>query len=88
LLSVSVTPGTKFQVRNSGAFALIGEKSSRSDRAAFSIVNSVAISPPEHPGELGPTASEGERESARKRLEKRLEDVLTVGTVIDVVPGK
>jgi hypothetical protein len=81
---VSSKPRTKFQVRNTGAVAFVGEKSSRKDVAAFSSVTSVAISPPEYPGELSPNATEGEIGSSQKTLAKHLTELIASGRVIDV----
>jgi hypothetical protein len=85
---VSAKPDTKFQVRNTGVIAFIGEKSSKKDTVAFSIATFVAMSPPEHPGELSPIAKDGERDSAGKKLEKRVKQVIAAGSVVEVQPAK
>lgn len=85
---VSAKPDTKFQVRNTGIVAFIGEKSSKQDTVAISIATSVAMSPPEHPGELNPNVKEGERDSAGKKLETRIKRVIAAGSVVDVQPAK
>lgn len=85
---VAAKPDTKFQVRNTGIVAFIGERGSRKDAVAFSIATSVAMSPPEHPGELNPNATEGEAESSGKKLEKRVQELVAAGRVIEIVPGK
>ena len=65
---VAANPDTKFQVRNTGIIAFIGEKGTKRNTVAFSLATSVVMSPPEHPGELSPIAKEGERESAERNL--------------------
>jgi hypothetical protein len=85
---VTAKPDTKFQVRNTGVIALIGEKGSREDKVAFSIAFSVFISPPEFPGELGPEFTDGEMESLGTKLEKRVKELVDAGRVIELVPGK
>ena len=85
---VSARPDTKFQTRNTGAFALIAEKRSFWGTASFSIANSVFISPPEHPGDLSPLAGNSEWETAGNRLEKRIGEVIAMGNVIDVEAPK
>ncbi len=86
---VSAKPDTKFQVRNTGIVAFISEKSSKKDtEVAISIATSVAMSSPEFPGELSPIAKEGERESAGKRLETRIRQVIAAGNVVEIQPAK
>jgi hypothetical protein len=85
---IAVTPDTKFQVRNTGVVAVVSEKGSQKDLAAMSLVTSVALSPPEHPGEIRADAEQGPVESSGKRLEKRLNELVASGRVIEVAPGK
>jgi hypothetical protein len=85
---VTAKPDTKFQVRNTGVVALVPEKSPRKDTAVISIATSVAISPPDYPGELGPDAKNQERKSSGERLGKRLKGLIAAGRVIEVPSGK
>ena len=81
---VSATPDTEFQVRNTGISAFISEKRTQKDSVAISIASSVLMSPPSHPGELAPAADKEETESAGKKLEKRIKELIAAGRVIDV----
>ncbi len=81
---VTADPDTKFQVRNTGAVSFIQEKSNRKGAVGLSIASSVAISPPDFPGEVSPTAGNGELETAGINLEKRLKDLIAQGQVVDV----
>jgi hypothetical protein len=84
--ALTAKPDTKFQVRNTGAIAVIPEKISRKDRVAFSIASSVFMSPPDFPGELSPDFKEAE--TSGQELVKRVKKLVDGGRVIDVVPGK
>jgi hypothetical protein len=83
---VKAEPDTKFQVRNTGVIAFIREKSSQSGAVGLSIATSVAMSPPEHPGELNPNFIEKEWEPLGKKLEKRLKILIAAGRLIDISP--
>ena len=87
-LPVTAKPETKFQVRNTGAIAFMEEKSARKDTVALSIAASVAMSPPEFRGNIGPEFKEDEVKSAGKRLEKRVRQLVDSGRVIEVTPQK
>jgi hypothetical protein len=82
---VSVTPDTKFQVRNTGITAFIREKDQKKQGVVVvSFASSVAVSPPEHPGELSPVATEEEQKSATLSVQTRIQKLIASGDVCDV----
>jgi hypothetical protein len=83
VVPVTAKADTKFQTRNTPIFAFVVEESSRK-AVTISVATSVAISPPGHPGELGPFALEGEFESSAKKLENRLKELIAGDQVIEV----
>jgi hypothetical protein len=87
VVPVTAKPDTKFQTRNTGVVAYVVEERSRKE-VTISVATSVAISPPEHPGELGPNALEGEVESSAKKLENRLNELIAGDHVIEIASGE
>jgi hypothetical protein len=85
---VTCKPETKFQVRNTGDIGMIPEKSSNKDTVAFSIVTSVALSPPEFRTGKGPELKKEEIEAAGKTFEKRVKELIAAGRMIEVTSEK
>jgi hypothetical protein len=87
-IPVTAQPDTEFQVRNTPAVAIIPEKTSRDGAVGLSIATWVAISPPDHPGQVSPVAGEDEFRSAGRTVEKRFQALLAAGRVIDMGPAR
>jgi hypothetical protein len=80
---VTAHPDTDYQVRNSGGFAIIPEKSKNWGQAGMSLAVGVTISPSSFPGEGNPMIP-GSRDAVSERISERLQRLIDSNRVIDL----